>query len=448
MHALKIIGIITLLCLSNAVSAGWYECYNFKGSIDDYAITFSIQYRPGYFGASPDLNMIGVYKYDRHNTPIRTKGTWTKADGVMVVDELDGDGNSTAVFRLEESAPGVWRGTWKLTEGGRERQVELHQTSQLDDREQEYAFNGIEMLQAMSLPDYYFIGVYEKDSSPNSNAYMTALKIVRKQDGSVFQTLSFEDYFHDVGNVSTIIYDNVEQIGTDEVSNGFILWCDVGRMGGYYDVTFDAAINRFEIDPEPFIDGVGKPDPEPSNQTDIKPDITQTQPDFEPFCRAVATCLANGDIAEVNKVVHPDGVYTIYRIGVPDIFRRDLALDTNLQRTFPYYYPVVEAGQNMDQMTFRYGKLPTFDCGKYEWNEAGIFADTSTVHHQLTDIMDFLAEYEDVQYSVDEVDAMKALEANSRKVIFTPNDLIMYVTRLNGKWYLSVVDVATLDCSA
>ena len=448
MNTLKTIGIIILLCLSSTVSAGWYECYNFKGSIDDYAITFSIQYRPGYFGASPDLNTIGVYKYDRHNTPIRTKGTWTKADGVMEVAELDGDGNATAFFRLEESAPGVWRGTWKLVGGDRERQVELHLTSQLDDREQEYVFNGIEMLQAMSLPDYYFVGVYAKDSSPNRNAYMTTLKIIRKQDGSVFQTLSFEDYFDDVGNVSTIIYDNVEQIGAAEASNGFILWCDVGRMGGYYDVTFNATTNRFEIASEPFIDGVGRPDPEPSGQVDIHQDITQTQSDFESFCRAVASCLAIGDIAAVNKVIHPDGMYTIYRIGVPDIFRHDLALDTNLQRTFPYYYPVVEAGQDVGEMAFRYDALPTFDCGTFEWNKTGIFADTATVHHPLTDIMDFLAEYEDVQYSAEEVDTMKALEASSRKVIFTPNDLLMYVTRLNGKWYLSVVDVATLDCSA
>ena len=154
MHALKTIGIIILLFVSSTVSAGWYECYNFKGHIDSYPVSFSLQYRPGYFGASPDLNIIGVYKYDRHNTPIRTKGTWTKADGVMVVHELDGDGNSTAIFRLEESAHGVWRGTWKLAGGDREREVELHLTSQLDDREQEYAFNGIEMLQAMSLPDY------------------------------------------------------------------------------------------------------------------------------------------------------------------------------------------------------------------------------------------------------------------------------------------------------
>ena len=102
----------------------------------------------------------------------------------------------------------------------------------------------------------------------------------------------------------------------------------------------------------------------------------------------------------------------------------------------------------MNQMAFRYETLPEFDCGKFEWNEMGIFTDTTTVHHQLTDIMGFLAEYEDVQYSAEEVGAMKALEANSRKVIFTPNDLIMYVTRLNGKWYLSVVDIATLDCSA
>src|SRR5690606_6367107 len=418
--------------VSSTVSAGWYECYNFKGHIDSYPVSFSLQYRPGYFGESPDLNIIGVYKYDRHNTPIRTKGTWTKADGVMVVAELDGDGNATAFFRLEESAPGVWRGTWKLAGGDRERQVELRLTSQLDDTEQEYAFNGTEMLQAARLPDYYFVGVYAKESSPYRNAYMTALKIIRKQDNAVFQTLSFDDYFYDVGNIKTIIYDNVDGIEPGGPADSFILWCDAGRMGGYYDVTFDATANRFEIAPEPFIDGVGEPDPEPSGQVDIYQDITQTQSDFESFCRAVASCLANGNIAAVNKVIHPDGVYTIYRIGAPDIFRHDLALDTNLQRTFPYYYPVVEAGQDLDRMAFQYEALPRFDCGKFKWNKTGIFTDTATIHHQLTDIMDFLAEYEDVQYSVEEVNVVKALEASSRKVIFTPNDLIMYVTSRNG----------------
>lgn len=177
-------------------------------------------------------------------------------------------------------------------------------------------------------------------------------------------------------------------------------------------------------------------------------DITQVQPDFEEFCRAVAVCFANGNIAEINKVVHPDGMYTIYRIGVPDVFTRAATLDTNLQRTFPYHYPIANDQSGAHRREFQYEQLPEYDCGEFVWRKDGIFVDTTTVHRQLSDIVDFAMEYEEALYSEEDIDAIRALEANSRRVVFTANDLIMHVTNINGKWYLSVVDLAMIDCSA
>lgn len=267
MKVLKSILIIILLFISDTASAGWYECYNFEGKINQSSITLSFQYLPGYFGGleTADLNLIGCYKYDRYNTPIKIRGIWEKENHLILIYELDGDDNITAFFRLEESAPGIWRGYWEDRGVGKklqvENRVEIHLTSQLNDTKEAYAFSGVEMLQAACLPDYYFVGVYTKDSTPYRHAYMTALKIISKKDDTIFQTLNFDDYFYDIGNVRTIIYDNVELNTVGYTDGSFRIWCDAGKMGGYYDVFLSLTENKFEVAPEPFIDGVGEADP-------------------------------------------------------------------------------------------------------------------------------------------------------------------------------------------
>lgn len=266
MKPMKSLLILTLLFISHTVSAGWYECYNFNGKVGNSPITLSFQYRPGYFGEQEkqNLNIIGCYKHDKYNNPIRLEGIYVKGSEKIILNEVGEDGMYTAYMELEQTAPNVWQGGWESLNTNKVFDMEFHLTSQLNDTDKNFAFSDIEILQAASLPDYYFTGVYTKNTG-GERAYMTALKIFRKKDNTLFQTLSFEDYFDDVGNIKTIIYDHIERNTIGYADGSFQIWCDMGRMGGYYEVLLSLARNRFEVATEPVIENATEADAVPAS---------------------------------------------------------------------------------------------------------------------------------------------------------------------------------------
>src|SRR4051812_27565450 len=73
--------------------AGWYECYNFSGTIDKSPIMLSIQMREGFFGEKDkkDFNVIGVYKYDKNNEPVRLEGKRDFSNNKVVLYAVVGD---------------------------------------------------------------------------------------------------------------------------------------------------------------------------------------------------------------------------------------------------------------------------------------------------------------------------------------------------------------------
>ena len=103
-HVLTTTIFLTIFSVTK-VFAGWYECYNFKGTINNYPISLSLQVRQGYFGeaSKKDFNLIGVYKYDKHNDPIRLEGQFNTTDQKVILYELSKN-NYSATFSFEFSA--------------------------------------------------------------------------------------------------------------------------------------------------------------------------------------------------------------------------------------------------------------------------------------------------------------------------------------------------------
>lgn len=230
------------------VFAGWYECYNFKGTIDKYPITLSFQVRQGYFGEAgkKDFNLIGVYKYDKHNDPIRLEGQLNTTDQKVILYELSNN-NYSATFLFDFSQNEIL-GTWKSKTSNKELQLHLNFVSKLVDTLESNQCNGIEILQSKTLPDFYFVGSYSK-SSDDDRAKMNKLLIFRKKDNTLFQTIDFSKVETATGNVMTIIYDNIDvenkQSKKISVSN------NVGQMGGYLIITYNGTINKFILNPNP-----------------------------------------------------------------------------------------------------------------------------------------------------------------------------------------------------
>lgn len=246
----KLTYILLLLLLSGNTYAGWYECYNFTGKIDKYPITLSFQIREGYFGEKDkkQFNVIGVYKYDKYNNPIRLEGIYTKKTGDLTLYELY-DEKIAATFHLNlksDSMKGYWENATKNLE------VNLLFKDQLSDLSNE-EFDNRDILQYNSLKDFYFVGIYKKDTDNTYRTTMTDLKIIRKKDNTLYQTLNFDTFETGTGNLMTIIYDNVSTGFND---HQFTVSNDAGRIGGFFVVTYNEKNGKFILDPEPVIEGV------------------------------------------------------------------------------------------------------------------------------------------------------------------------------------------------
>jgi len=246
---LKKILLITLFLLAAVPSfAGWYKCYNFAGFIGNYPVKLSFQLKEGYFGepSKKKYNVIGVYKYDKYNTPIRLEGIFNLVTNQIELFEIGANTQVTATFKLNYSSKQL-DGNWNNKKNN--LAVNMNLVNQLMDQP-EVAFNGVEMLQFPSLDKYYFVGVYNKNLK--SDAYMSKLKIISKQTNKIVQILSFTGIDTPTGTLMTIIYDNV----TTTKGNDFIVSNSIGRVGGYLTVTYSPKKKRFILNQEPIAEGV------------------------------------------------------------------------------------------------------------------------------------------------------------------------------------------------
>ncbi|MDQ0640243.1 hypothetical protein QF042_003808 [Pedobacter sp. W3I1] len=246
----KLIVLLAALVLSAVKTfAGWYDTYNYAGSIGAYPVTLSFQLKEGYFGetAKKSYNVIGVYKYDKFNNPIRIEGIFNRNTHEVTIYEYGTNNKVFATFRLDFTShklTGIWN-------GGKSRlKVALQLENRLSDISDE-EFDNIEILQLPALVNYYFVGVYAKKSQ-STEAHMRALKIISKENGKTIQTLKFDSIETPTGNLMTIIFDNI----TIGKGNNFLISNQIGRVGGYLTVDFNPKTKQFILNPKPVAEGV------------------------------------------------------------------------------------------------------------------------------------------------------------------------------------------------
>ena len=245
---IKFFSIALLLMCSTVtkVSAGWYQCFNFKGNIGAYPITLSMQIREGYFGEKNkrSYNLIGVYKYDKFNTPIRLEGRLDTVSNKAVLYETVND-VQTAVFEFKFSEKGC-TGVWRSSKMARQSlPLALNLVSKIADVNKGTSFSNTDVLQFESLPELYFVANYSKTKGLDQ-AQMNQLKIIRKKDNSLYQTLSLENVEAQTGNVMTIIYDNVTVIDKKRKTLG--ISANMGKDINPLMISYNSKSGRFYFD--------------------------------------------------------------------------------------------------------------------------------------------------------------------------------------------------------
>jgi hypothetical protein len=168
---------------------------------------------------------------------------------------------------------------------------------------------------------------------------------------------------------------------------------------------------------------------------------------FKIAVKDVILKLSKQDSACITKYIDArTGVYILYRIGIRDMYVNYKTFDFSNQPTpdSPFY-------GKAEYTTLKYETLPKFDCGNRTWSDTGTFVDTTITDHLLSKTAKWLVKNFDEEISKKTIAYFMALEQNSRRIIVAKNnesEVIFYLTYFNNKWYLTIIDKLTTDCSA
>lgn len=172
---------------------------------------------------------------------------------------------------------------------------------------------------------------------------------------------------------------------------------------------------------------------------------------FTAACQAVVQNFYKKDVKKLNAMISPKyGIYVTFRPGAIDTYRNDPSLDPEDRRLFE---DNAIAKPDFNRTPLQFSKMPVFDCDKYRWNKTGFFADSSKKYKPVSSIAEFRIKYEEDTASKHELIRMRYVERNSRKVVMAgggknKTGIIFYLTWINNRWWLSIIDLVTMDCSA
>ena len=171
---------------------------------------------------------------------------------------------------------------------------------------------------------------------------------------------------------------------------------------------------------------------------------TSKEKDFSWTVKKVVAALSSRDSVTLSKYIDKStGVYILNRIGVVDTYKHFSTLgfsDTT--------YPNVPFYDDVKITTLKYSKLPSFDCEK--WTKTGTFVDTTQTNYLLSKIAKGLNKEIKGTVPLNKINQYYNLENKSRRIVIAENkgnELIFYLSFINGKWVLTIIDKATCDCS-
>lgn len=166
--------------------------------------------------------------------------------------------------------------------------------------------------------------------------------------------------------------------------------------------------------------------------------------DFLHTLKRVVTALRFRDSATLSKHIDKKtGVYLLYRPGILDTYKHCTTLGFSDST-----YPNVPFYDKVKLTTVRYTTLPVFDCEK--WTKTGTYVDTTRRDHLLSTIAKNLNKQIRGAVALKHIDEFLKLENNSRRVVIADNEdneAILYLSLINNKWVLTIIDKVTADCS-
>jgi len=167
----------------------------------------------------------------------------------------------------------------------------------------------------------------------------------------------------------------------------------------------------------------------------------------------VISSIIKNDLQNINKnYIHPTfGFYNIYKIDGITTFTQQKEVYNIVDDGIEELSHLIKfASEDSKGYLLKQGDVK-FDCSPnndefYGWSQDGLYL-SSKVSSQLSKIMKDANSFEKDRYKEDDLEKAKLIEKTSYKVVLTPY-LVFYMTKIEGKWYLSLFDRATINCSS
>lgn len=228
--------LLLLFFVSGKAFAGWFECYSFKGKLAGADIHMYIQLMKIHSNNKDSTIVIGLYKYDKINTPIKLRGAILNDRTLKLTEYHNEEPSAQMVLNWGSNH---LEGTWEGPQ--RSYSIQLQKVGYLSDLDFKRVNEPTEILMESSSSEEYLVGVYSKKAT-DLRAKMTSLHVIDKKTNEIRQLIKFDESDLPIGNIMTEIFSNISMIKSPK---SLLINVDDGHMGGSYFMTYNESLQKY-----------------------------------------------------------------------------------------------------------------------------------------------------------------------------------------------------------
>jgi len=161
----------------------------------------------------------------------------------------------------------------------------------------------------------------------------------------------------------------------------------------------------------------------------------------------VVKAFKEKDAPTLNSLIIKDkGLIVLFKPGTMVKYGKTDRID--FEKPVPEYLPNYHF---VTDYKIKFENLPTYDCEAMKWSKQGLYCDSVNIDSLLSGTAVCLNKFGGDSISDSEIKSFVDLEKNSRRIVLSDNDkgeLVFYLTLINNKWYLTILDTVSSDCGA
>lgn len=168
---------------------------------------------------------------------------------------------------------------------------------------------------------------------------------------------------------------------------------------------------------------------------------------FRTTVENIVIAFSKQDSAAVSKFINKE--VGVYHLDVAGVYQRYNHFTTLTFSDNRYPQSLLSQSKNIQLLPLRYADLPDWSCDSEAWSKKGLFVDTTRTDHFLSLICKSRNKSVPDNIPAKTIQYFYNLEKKSRRIVLCDSngaELVFYLSFLNGKWFLTIIDNASSDC--